>query len=152
MLTFSLLIKRKAHDCLSNDMIIIAFEVRERKSYFLLGVLCIIGCPVQLIREVFRDCICVDTHLPRFEVLAYILPYFDALTHVVIRVSSAFIFQTFAEVCCSFFVKRSFFKSVLNLRKAYIFKSLLKVCYRSVFNESSKAFIFKKFAESLHTE
>ena len=152
MLTFSLLIKRKAHDCLSNDMIIIAFEVRERKSYFLLGVLCIIGCPVQLIREVFRDCICVDTHLPRFEVLAYILPYFDALTHVVIRVSSAFIFQTFAEVCCSFFVKRSFFKSVLNLRKAYIFKSLLKVCYRSVFNESSKAFIFEKFAESLHTE
>ena len=84
MLIFSLLIKRKAHDCLSNDMIIIAFEVRERKSYFLLGVLCIIGCPVQLIREVFRDCICVDTHLPRFEVLAYILPYFDALTHVVI--------------------------------------------------------------------
>ena len=152
MLTFSLLIKRKAHDCLSNDMIIIAFEVRERKSYFLLGVLCIIGCPVQLIREVFRDCVCVDTHLPRFEVLAYILPYFDALTHVVIRVSSAFIFQTFAEVCCSFFVKRSFFKSVLNLRKAYIFKSLLKVCYRSVFNESSKAFIFEKFAESLHTE
>ena len=152
MLTFSLLIKRKAHDCLSNDMIIIAFEVRERKSYFLLGVLCIIGCPVQLIREVFRDCICVDTHLPRFEVLAYILPYFDALTHVVIRVSSAFIFQTFAEVCCSVFVKRSFFKSVLNLRKAYIFKSLLKVCYRSVFNESSKAFIFEKFAESLHTE
>ena len=86
----------------------------------------------------------VDTHLPCFEALAYVLPHFDALTHVVIRVSSAFIFQTFAEVCYSVFVNRSSFKSVLNLRKAYIFKSLLKVYYRSVFNESSKAFIFQK--------
>ena len=43
----------------------------------------------------------VDTHLPRFEALAYVLPHFDALTHVVIRVSSAFIFRTFAEVCYS---------------------------------------------------
>ena len=94
----------------------------------------------------------VDTHLPHFEALAYVLPHFDALTHVVIRVSSAFIFQTFAEVCYSVFVKRSSFKRVLNLRKAYIFKSLLKVYYRSVFNESSKAFIFQKFAESLHPE
>ena len=111
-----------------------------------------VGCPVQLIREVFRDCICVDTHLPRFEALAYVLPLFDALTHVVIRVSSAFIFQTFAEVCYSVFVKRSSFKRVLNLRKAYIFKSLLKVYYRSMFNESSKAFIFQKFAERSHPE
>ena len=62
----------------------------------------------------------VDTHLPRFEALAYVLPHFDALTHMVIRVSSAFIFQTFAEVCYSVFVNRSSFKSVLNLRKAYI--------------------------------
>ena len=86
----------------------------------------------------------VDTHLPRFEALAYVLPHFDALSHVVIRVSSAFIFQTFAEVCySSVFLKRSSFKSVLNLCKAYIFKSLLKVFYRSVFNESSKAFIFQ---------
>ena len=94
----------------------------------------------------------IDTHLPRLEALAYVLPHFDALTHVVIRVSSAFIFQTFAEVCYSVFVKRSSFKSVLNLRKAYIFKSLLKVYYRSVFNESAKALIFQKFAESLHPE
>ena len=84
----------------------------------------------------------VDTHLP----------HFDALTHVVIRVSSAFIFQTFAEVCYSVFVNRSSFKSVLNLRKAYIFKSLLKVYYQSVFNESSKAFLFQKCAESLQSE
>ena len=53
----------------------------------------IIGCPVQLL----RDRICVDTHLPRFEVIAYVLPHFDGLAHVVIRVSSAFIFQTFTE-------------------------------------------------------
>ena len=93
----------------------------------------------------------VDIHLPRI----YVLPHIDALTHLVIRVSSAFIFQTFAEVCYSVFVNRSSFwsfKSVLNFRKAYIFKSLLKVCYRSVFNESSKAFIFRKCAERLHPE
>ena len=94
----------------------------------------------------------VDTHLPQFEALAYVLPHFDALTHVVILVSSAFIFQTLAEVCYTVFVNRSSFKGVLNLRKAYIFKSLLKVYYRSVFNESSKAFIFQKCAESLHPE
>ena len=87
--------------------------------------------------------------MPRFEALAYVLPLFDTITHVVIRV---FIFQTFAEVGYSVFLKPSSFKRVLNLRKAYIFKSLLKVYYRSVFNESSKAFIFQKFAESLHPE
>ena len=43
--------------------------------------------------------------MPRFEALAYVLPHFDALTHVVIRVSWAFIFQTFAEVCYSVFVQ-----------------------------------------------
>ena len=32
---------------------------------------------------------------------------FEALAYVVIRVSSAFIFQTFAEVCYSVFVKRN---------------------------------------------
>ena len=31
---------------------LIAFEVRERNPQFFLGVLCIIWCPVQLIREV----------------------------------------------------------------------------------------------------
>ena len=50
----------------------------------------------------------------------------------------------------SVFVNRSSFKSVLNFRKAYIFKSLLKVYYRSAFNKSSKAFIFQKCAERLH--
>ena len=33
-----------------------------------------------------------------FEALAYVLAHFDTLTHVVILVSSAFIFQRFAEV------------------------------------------------------
>ena len=88
-------------------------------------------------------------HLPRFEAFAYVLLHFDALTHMVIRVSSAFIFQTFAEVCYSVFVNRSSFKSVLNLRKAYIFKSFLKVYYRSVFAESFKTFIFQKFRRPL---
>ena len=62
----------------------------------------------------------VSTHiclaLRHFAPLAYFLPHFDVLTHVVIRVSSAFIFQTFAEVCYAVFVKHSCFKSLLNLR------------------------------------
>ena len=86
--------------------------------------------------------------MPLFEALACVLPHFDALTHVVIRVSSAFIFQTFAEVCYSVFVKRSSFKSLLNLRKAYI-KSLVRVYCRSVFAEFSKTFIFQKFRRPL---
>ena len=91
----------------------------------------------------------VGTHLHHFEALAYVWPHFDALTLVVIRVSSAFVFQTFAEVCYSVFVNRSSFKSLLNLRKAYIFESLLKAYYRSVFAESFKTFIFQKFREPL---
>ena len=78
----------------------------------------------------------VDTHLPRFEALAYVLPHFDALIHVVIRVSSAFIFQTFAEVCYSVFVKRTYLRvcwrstidlCFMNLPKRPSFKSVLKV-------------------------
>ena len=59
----------------------------------------------------------VSTHmyLPRFEAIAYVLPQFDAVTHVMIRVFSA-------------------------LLLVLTFKSLLKVYYRSVFVESSKAF------------
>ena len=76
--------------------------------------------------------ICINTHLPRFGVLAYILPHFDALTLMLIRVSLAFIFQTFAEVCYSVLVKCSSFKSLLNLRKAYIFQEFaegqLSIC------------------------
>ena len=65
------------------------------------------------------------------------MPHFDALTHMVIRVSSAFIFQTFAEVCYSVFVKRSPFKILLNLRKAYIFQEFaegpLSICVCWIF-------------------
>ena len=85
------------------------------------GVLCIIGFPVHLIREVFSIAFVVvvmDTHLPPFEALAYVLPHFDELTHVVIRAS--FFYSVFVK-CSSF-------------------KSLLKVYYRSVFAESFKGF------------
>ena len=80
----------------------------------------------------FQIAFVVDTHLPRFEALAHVLPHFDEPTHVVIRASSAFIIQAFAEVFYSVFVKRSSFKSLLNLRKAYIFQEfaegLLSIC------------------------
>ena len=64
----------------------------------------------------FRDCICLDTHLPRYEEIAYVLPHFDSLTHMVIHVSSTFIFA----IC---------------FRKAYI-----SICVCQGFVESSKAF------------
>ena len=54
----------------------------------------------------FAFVVVVDKRLPRFKALACVFPHFDALTHMVIRVSSAFIFQTFAEVCHSVFVNR----------------------------------------------
>ena len=116
----------------------------------MLGVLCITESPVQLIREVFLGLHSSSTYICL--ALRRLLTFCLTLTRVVIGVSSAFIFQTFAEVCYSVFVNHSSFKSVLNLRKANIFKSLLKVYYRSVFNESSKTFIFQKCAESLHPE
>ena len=46
-----------------------------------------------------------------------------------------------------FFENLSSFKIVLNFRKAYILKSFLKVYYRSVFDESSKALTFKSVLE-----
>ena len=62
----------------------------------MLRVLCTVGCPAQLIREFFF--VFVDTLLPRFEALGYVLPHFDELMHVVIRATSAFIILAFAEV------------------------------------------------------
>ena len=67
----------------------------------------------------------VDTHLPRFEALAYVLPHLDELTHVVISASSS--------VCRGLlFCLGKSFKSLLNLRIAYIFQEyaegLLSIC------------------------
>ena len=43
----------------------------------------------------------VVTHLPRFEALAYVLPHFDELTHMVIHVSLAqFIFAICLRKAC----------------------------------------------------
>ena len=85
----------------------------------------------------------VDTHLPRFEALAYVLSHFHELTHVVIRASSKFIIQAFAGVFYSVFVKRSSFKSLLNLPKAYIFQEfaegLLSICVFWIFQNESKS-------------
>ena len=70
-----------------------------------LGVLC------NLSARFCWDCIYVARNLPRFEMLAHFLLHFDALSHVVNRVSSAFIFQTSAEVWYFVFVKFSSFRS-----------------------------------------
>ena len=93
------------------------------------------GCPVQLIREDFRDCI----RRRRRHTFASL---WGACLFVCPRRSY---FKTFSEDCYSLFVNRLYFKSVLNLRKAYIFKSLLKVYYQSVFAEPFKTSMFQKF-------
>ena len=146
-----LFFKTHLHNIMLDDALdkkqLFTFELREHNPKFLLGILCIIGCPVQLVSKVFWDCICVDTHLP----------HFDVLTHAVIRscvlhihlsnicwglliLSSylkPFIVQKFAEVCYSVFVEHSSFKSLLNLRKAYIFhefaEGLLSICVCWIF-------------------
>ena len=72
---------------------IIAFEVQERNP-----LICV-GCSVHYwVSCANNKSFVVDTHLPRFEALANLLPHFDALTNVVTLVPSAFIFQRFAEV------------------------------------------------------
>ena len=63
----------------------------------MLNVLCIVGCPVQLIREVFSR---LNFRRRRhtfasLEALGYVLPHFDELTHVAIRGTSAFISPAF---------------------------------------------------------
>ena len=102
---------------------------QERNPLFLLGFLYIIGCPVQLISEVFW----VATHICL--VLRRLLTFCLTLTCWLI-----WWFVCPPHSVCWIFVKRTYFKS------------LPKVYYRSVFADSSKAFIFEKFAEVKHPE
>ena len=86
--------------------------------------------------------------MPRFEALAYDLPHFDAITHVVILVSAALIFQSGllrSDISLIFFVKRkeyidlyllnrpkrSSFRNLLlkfTLDEAFIFFSMVRHC------------------------
>ena len=114
----------------------------------MLGVLCIIGCPVQLIREVFSILRSSSSSTRICLALRRLLTFCLTLMRYptwwfVCPLRSSFKRLLRSAILISVFVNRSSFKSVLNLCKAYIFKSLLKVFYRSVFNESSKAFIFQ---------
>ena len=99
-------------------MSVIAFEVREPNPLFVLGVLCIIGFPVQLIGDDF-----LRLHFRRRHTFASLWGAclrFASLwrandddangSNAVILVSSAFIFQRLGEVWYSVFVKRSSFK------------------------------------------
>ena len=80
------------------------FGVRGTRTQPLIFVACSVhywvSCTINkgVFFEIAFVVVVIDTHLPRFEALAYVWHQFDALTHLVIRVSSAFIFQTFAEV------------------------------------------------------
>ena len=100
----------------------------------LLGVLCIIGCSVQLIREVFSRLHSSSTLicLALRRLLTFCLTLTRQLTwwFVCPRRSS---FKRFLRSATnSVFVNRSSFKSMLNFRKAYLFKSfpegLLSIC------------------------
>ena len=70
---------------------VVAFEVREATPNC-------VGCsvhywlPCAINKGGFFESafvVAVDTHLPRFEALSYVLPHFDELTHVVIPASSS---------------------------------------------------------------
>ena len=95
---------------------------------------------MQLIREVFRDCICVDTHLPRYKAIAYVLPDFDALNHMVIHVSSALIYgicrrKAHISICvCQGFV---YFGLSLHIFLAW-FVTVFGKCVRLLVHASMK--------------
>ena len=99
-----------------------------------------VGWSVQLIREVFRDCICVDTHLPRYKAIAYVLPHCDALTHMVSHVSSALIYgiclrKAYISVCvCQGFV---YFGLSLHIFLAW-FVTVFGKCVRLLVHASMK--------------
>ena len=78
--------ERFVNSCLANSPSVYCVRGTRTQLLICVGVLCSIGFPVQLIKIAF---VVVDTHLPRFEALAYVLPHFDELTHVVIRASSS---------------------------------------------------------------
>ena len=73
----------------------------------------------------------VDTHFALRRLLTFCLTLTNLLTWWFLRP------QTFAEIFYSVFVKRSPFKSLLNLRKAYIFQEfaegLLSICVGWIF-------------------
>ena len=114
----------------------------------MLGVLCIIGFPVQLIREVFfRDYICRRRRHTfaslwgaclRFA-FASLWPTNSRGDSCVLERLSFILFSQSVHLwrVCWIFVKRTYFKS------------LLKVYYRSVFAESFKTFMFQKFQRPL---
>ena len=102
----------------------------------MLGVLCIIGCPVPLIREAFSR-----LHLRRhtFASLWGGCLRFASFWRANSRGDSCFLGVQLSNVCWGLlfvFVKRTYFKS------------LLKVYYRSVFVASFKA--FKTLSKILH--
>ena len=108
----------------------------------MLGVLCIIGCPVQLIKEVFSrlHLLSSSTHIC---LLWGACLRFASLWRTNSRGDSCVLkrllrcFSVHLSKVCWIFVKRTYFKS------------LLKVYYRSVFAESFKTFIFQKFRRPL---
>ena len=106
---------------------IVAFEVRERNPYFVLGVLCIIWGPVQLIREVFST-----LHLCRDR---FASPWGDCLCF-----ASLWRANSYGDSCVlGVYLSNLCWGLLFVFVKRTYFKSLLKVYYRSVFVESSKA-------------
>ena len=83
-----------------------------------------------------------------FEVLAYVLPHFDAIIHMLIRGSSTFIFQTLRSAILSSWSIHLLQVCWIFLKRTY-FKRLLKVYDWSVFAKYFKAFIFQKFRQPL---
>ena len=108
----------------------------------MLGVLCIVGCPVQLIRVFFSR-----LHLS------------SSSTHICLVWGACLRFASLrrtnsrGDSCVLKRLLRSFSVHLLKVCWIFVkrtyFKSLLKVYYRSVFAESFKTFIFQKFRRPL---
>ena len=105
-----------------------------------------VGSPLQSVGVIFWDCICVNTHLPRFDTLAYIVPHFNALTHVVVPVFSSFshlfldCLRKVLFLCCLIvFVLKALFKFFLivdaALATGFLTRELVSLLWHSFTDE-----------------
>ena len=108
-----------------------------------------VGCSVLLISENLRFRLCPHT----FASLWGACLRFASLWRTNSHGDSCVLGVHLSNVCWaglhSVFVKRLSFKSLLKLRKAYIFQEFAEVYYRSVFAESFKAYILPANASAV---
>ena len=84
--------ERFVNSCLANSPSVYCVRVTRTQPLICVGCSVHYWVPCAINKGGFFEIafvVVVDTHLPRFEALAYVLPHFDELTHVVIPASSS---------------------------------------------------------------